>query len=409
MPRSNSARRAGFPVRSSAWRKRPSTGTAVTSRDLFASESVEFWSGRVGWTDWVARLRPDLGNGSAALRHALLRNDADAVLALGATLVRALPRSAQRERQFAAEQIERIALAGGRDELRLPALLAIVSQWMPTRNERARSASLVAIAAARGAAAHEDRSFWLFAALSQLVVLAGVAGDRRTAEAALAEARTLAEPGWPAQRMLLLADAEATLDVAQDPAVTLHLARARYEIARRAGGSEPVGQLNLAVAELVAGDALAARDRLVALLRSAGAASGTQVGAFASLSLVAALIELGEPEHAARIGTDTWTQATVFDLHGALADHLALSAALRGHLAEAALLVGYAGAAYVALADVRQGAEAMAHERTLEALAAMDERDRLMAQGARLSNRDAGNLVRASAGAAATSAPAPPA
>jgi predicted ATPase/class 3 adenylate cyclase len=374
---------------------------------LFAAEGVEFWSGRVGWTDWVARLRPDLGNGSAALRRALLRDDADSVLALGATLVRALPRSAQRERQFAAEQIERIALTGGRDELRLPALLAIVAQWMPTRSERARSASLVAVAAARAAAAHEDRSFWLFAALSQLVALAGVAGDRRTAAAALAEARALAEPGWPAQRMLLLADAEAALDVAQDPAITLRLARARYEIARRAGASEPVGLLNLAVAELVAGDALAARDRLVALLQSAGAASGTQVGAFASLSLVAALIELGELGQAARIGADAWAQATVFDLHGALADHLALSAALRGHLAEAALLVGYAGAAYVALADVRQGAEAMAHERTLEALAAMEERDRLMAQGARLSNRDAGSLAAASAGTAGVAGTAP--
>jgi hypothetical protein len=168
-----------------------------------------------------------------------------------------------------------------------------------------------------------------------------------------------------------------------------------------------VGLLNLAVAELVAGDALAARDRLVALLQSAGAASGTQVGAFASLSLVAALMELGELEHAACIGANAWAQATVFDLHGALADHLALLAALRGHLAEAALLVGYAGAAYEALADVRQGAEAMAHGRTLEALAAMDERDRLMAQGARLSNREAGSLIRASA--AATGMPGTPA
>ena len=29
---------------------------------LFAAEGVEFWSGRVGWEAWVARLRPDLEN-----------------------------------------------------------------------------------------------------------------------------------------------------------------------------------------------------------------------------------------------------------------------------------------------------------------------------------------------------------
>jgi tetratricopeptide (TPR) repeat protein len=77
-------------------------------------------------------------------------------------------------------------------------------------------------------------------------------------------------------------------------------------------------------------------------------------------------------------------------------DHLALRAALAGKMTSAAYLTGYADAAYAAKATARQANEARAHTRLRTLLRdrfAPDELERLLAEGAKLSEEEACRLA----------------
>lgn len=193
--------------------------------------------------------------------------------------------------------------------------------------------------------------------------------DAPAADQLLQEALALADANWPPYRQLQALRVQASIFSATDRAPeALRLYRRMLEVGRAAGDPGLTVQVNIANAELVAGDAAAA------------VASGTQVVAmarnmrnenllvFARVNLAAAHLMLGQTGPARQLLQEAIPSAMRAPLHAWCIDYLAELAALEGRLEAAAKLVGVAAARYEAEEEQRQVNEQRAHERTLGVL-----------------------------------------
>lgn len=317
------------------------------------------WSGEIGVEAWKQAFEPDLDNAREAFAWARSLGRTTEALAIGATLVRALPRSAHGERKALAEACVELVDATVAAPIQLRVWLAICDVATGSRAQQMREAAQQALALARLG----SNRFELYCALSHCAGSAARLGDAEEVARALTEMRSLEDAAWPPQRRAFGADAEY-LGGRADPSQILRLTRAQMAINRDAGGNQAIALANLVDAELGAGEVLTAArtgEALVELLRGTRDEHGM---AYALINLTAAQLALGEVNRAratARIG---WPGGRRFELQPIWADYLALLAALERRPRCAARLAGYADCGYLRHEDRRQANEAHANERT---------------------------------------------
>jgi predicted ATPase/DNA-binding winged helix-turn-helix (wHTH) protein len=184
------------------------------------------------------------------------------------------------------------------------------------------------------------------------------------AEALLREARAIEDPAWPAYRRRPGVRVQASIAATRGEAErALRLLRLLHEIERAAGEAGHVTLLNLANAELVAGDAAAAvrsGTQLVARLRHQ---RDDNVLAYARVNLAAAHLALDQAEAARAQLQEVCAAVSRVRLHPWTLDFLALLAALEGRHEDAARVAGAADARYEAINGARQTNEQRARER----------------------------------------------
>jgi predicted ATPase/DNA-binding winged helix-turn-helix (wHTH) protein len=180
------------------------------------------------------------------------------------------------------------------------------------------------------------------------------------------EALALADPSWPPIRQLPALRVQASIATERGQAEdALRFYRRLLDVGRAAGDPGLATQLNIANAELVAGDAAAAvasGTQVVALARSV---RNENLLVFARVNLAAAHLMLGQTEPARQQLQEALPSALRAPLHAWCIGYLALLAALEGRLDAAAKLEGAAAARYEAEGEQLQVNEQRAHERTL--------------------------------------------
>ena len=306
---------------------------------------------------------------------------------------RALPRSAYRERLALADAVE--PMIERIDRADLLARVCKLFTGSLGNTQRKRAAALARRCVARmppvSATAAAPARWAQHLALTALTIAESRLGDLPAAEAALAQARALADPAWPPGRALLLVEAEYRVAQARgDMEAGLHWVRRLVALSKARGRSDGVNLANLVDAELAAGQAAQAAATGVALVASL--AGGRDEGGLvcARLNLSAALLALGEHAPARPHLRAGWAQAPVIGMQPFYADYLALLAALDGRFDAAARLAGYADAANARVGP-REPNEAAAHARAVQlARAALGDAafDRLHAEGAALRDAD---------------------
>ncbi len=345
---------------------------AQALRDEMAAQQAALWDGALDPPAWRARREHELGNLRQALVHARVLGDVALELDLAATLLpgaqadELVPLADRCERLLAAP--EAAALDDGVGWRAWRALSLALSNVQPARGL---AAARQALAPARRRAAAGADPFELhdtLCALAHMVVDhdAGAHG-----EPLLREALALADPAWPAVRQRAALRVMASLATVQGRAAeALQLYRRQHEADLAAGETGIVPLLNIANAELAAGDAeaaVASGTRLVAQLE-AGRPGPTLL--FARANLMAAQLALARPGPARQIAQRLWGGTPREPLPTWCLDLLAELAVLEDRPAVAARLLGAADARHAAAADARQLNEQRAHERTLQRLRA---------------------------------------
>jgi tetratricopeptide (TPR) repeat protein len=213
----------------------------------------------------------------------------------------------------------------------------------------------------------DDESRWCrVLALSEAADVVVDEADVAGAEALLAEAMAIENPGWPPVRRRCTVRVRAGIAAARgDHAEALRLDRELLRLGRAAGHWSPMTQINIIDGELRCGDAPAAVASGQALVRELSAQHDEDHLAYARLNLAAALLALGDTRAAGPVLHDSLAAARRIERLTWWCDHAALLAALEGRLADAAALVAAADAAYRAADDRRQHNEAQEHARTL--------------------------------------------
>ncbi len=253
------------------------------------------------------------------------------------------------------------------------------------RPDRSLAAGRRALALARQRAPLAADRYELYDALCGVAHMV-VDDDIEEAMRLVDEARGLEDPSWSAYRRRPALRVQASIATARgDADAARHLYRRLLDADRGAGEANQVTLLNMANAELAAGDAAAAvasGERLVAMLRDR---RDENFVLFARVNLAAAHLALDQVEAARGVLLDLWaapgptgssatagrpglprsSQRPRARVHAWCVDVLALLAALQGRPAHAAQLVGAADTRYAATASVRQVNEQRAHERTL--------------------------------------------
>jgi predicted ATPase/DNA-binding winged helix-turn-helix (wHTH) protein len=362
--------------------------------DLFDAAYEESYAGTLGVDAWQQSMAADLDNGREALAWARAADDARRVVQIATTLGRALPRSAHREGQALLDAIEPLIERIDRAEL----LARVCCSVTPIGNsQRPRQVALVRRSVARlppvTASGPAPARWARHMALVELAIAEARGGDPLAAEAALAEARALADPAWPPVRRQRLAAAEFALASRQgDTTAALEWTLRQNALQEASGHSDGirVGLGNLVDAELAAGNAAQAATTGAALVAALAGGRGEKQLAFGRLNLSAALLALGQHEQARPHLRDGWAQAPLFDMQPFYADYLAQLAALEGRFEPAARLAGYADAGNARVSERQSNeAAAIAHAVQLARAALGDAAfDRLHAEGAALRDAD---------------------
>ena len=351
------------------------------------------YSGTSRLDAWQQSMAADLDNGREALAWARAADDAVSVAQIATTMSQALPRSAHRELLALADAVEPLIERIDRADL-----LARVCKLFTIslgNTQRKRAAALIRRCVARmppvAATAAAPARWAHHMALTALAKAESRLGDLPAAEAALAQARALADPAWPPVRAFWLVEAEGFVARARgDMEAYLHWVRRQVAMAEASGRSGGGNLANLVDAELAVGQAAQAAATGVALVASLAGGRDERGLVYARVNLSAALLALGEHEPARPHLHAGWAQAPLFDIQHPYADYLALLAALDGRFDAAAGLAGYADAAN-ARVGLREHNEAAAHARAVQlARAALGDAafDRLHAEGAALRDAD---------------------
>ena len=363
----------------------------ITAR--FDAAWDERFDGSIGYDDWMRKMSFDLDNAREALAWAIAAADAATGLAIGSTLLAALPRTLHAERKALADRLEVLISPAAPEHLQLRAWEEISRFTVGlSQKQRCHNAAQRALGLARELSGNQRDPFYLYRALSRLAYSAASLGETDVSSAALIEMRALEDPSWPPHRLVAGVDAEGALAYyLGNAAECVRHTRRRVALGPAIGDRGTSFRVDLVDAQLAAGDAAAAaRDgaQVVAMLVRLRDEDTLN---FARLNLTAAWLALDELGAASIVAEAGWPQAARFDVHHMWANYLALLAALQGRPDAAARLAGYADAAYLALDDKRQPNEAAAIDRarTLARAALGDaEYDRLRAEGTTLRDTD---------------------
>ncbi len=324
------------------------------------------WDGSLPVDRWMQAIEMDLDNAREAFAWARSRRDVAVALRIGATLMRALPRSVHEERCVLRDVCEALLDADVPGAVALRTWLAICDVGTGGQAQRMQDAACRACRAAR----EHGAAFDLYHALSHCAGARARLGDTAACGAYLAEMRTLEDAAWPPQRLGLGADAEYLCGRA-DASRVLDLTRRQTTINRAAGGNQFIAMANLVDAELGAGDARAAAETGVALLARLECTRDEHGKAYALVNLTAAWLELDETGRARAAASSGWPIGKRFELQPIWADYLSLLAALEARPWSAARLAGYSDARYVQHQDARQANEQRAHVRTIASATAV--------------------------------------
>ena len=237
------------------------------------------------------------------------------------------------------------------------------------RPQRSLAAAREALALARDLDAKQPDRYALYNALCATAHMLVEEDDAAPAERLLQEALALEDPQWPPVRRLPALRVQASIATARgQKEASLRLYRHLLELGQAAGDPGLFTQLNLANAELIAGDATAAvasGRRVVALARGL---RNENLMVFARFNLAAAHLMLDQTIEAREQLQEALPSALRAPLHAWCIGYLAELAALEGRLEAAARLLGATQARYEAEGDQRQVNEQRAFDRTLELL-----------------------------------------
>ena len=365
---------------------------AMALAAMFDAAYDEYFSGRIGADDWLRRRAADLDNARDALAWARTAGDASAELAIGATLLRALPPSLHAERMALADACEARIGASVPERLQLRAWIELSCAWADTQKLRSREAAGRALSLARRLDRPEDDRFMLYHALCRSASAAAQAGDPQAALSPLAELHRIEDPAWPAQRLLWGAEAaQVVARIRGDVVDALRRNRRLLALDRARGSHASIALGNLIDAELAAGDAQGAARSGAALVATLQGTRHEYSLAYARLNLCAAWLALDDGAQARSVAQAAWPQAVVFELQHYAAVYLALLAALEARPRTAARLVGYAEATYAAREEAPETNEAAAMARACTlARAALGDAGfaGLHAEGAALADTD---------------------
>ena len=335
----------------------------------FESRWVDRDNGKVSFVDWQAQLAPDLDNARDAIAWAQQAGDAACALAIGATLLRAMPHALQGERLLLAEQFERQLQPELPPRLRLRTWLMLAEVWADTQWARSRAATQQAVQLAAELDGQERPRHRRYPALYDCCRWAARMGHVAMAEQAAADLRSPLDTVWTPQRRFYLAEAEAVLS---------ELRGDRPEVLRqyrRVLGPAPARAGTVPTADAPLDEALPR--------------------ARARLNLFGACLALNDPQRAAPLAAQGWAEAQRFGLQRGWLAHLALWATQAGRHADSARLLGRAQA--VAARDDDHGIDEnalleRAQEAAAGALGAAKVRQHL-AEGAKLDDAGVAALL----------------
>jgi tetratricopeptide (TPR) repeat protein len=234
------------------------------------------------------------------------------------------------------------------------------------RPQRALSAARQALALARQMDPTQPDRYALHRALCSAAHMLVDEDGGTEADRMMEEALALADPQWPPYRQMAALRVQASIATARGRKdESLRFFRRLLEVGHAAGDPGLFTQLNIANAELAAGDAVAAvasGTRVVALARGM---RNENLLVFARVNLAAAHLMLDQTVEARAQLQEALPSAMRGPLHAWCIDYLAELAALEGRFEDAARLMGAAQARYEAEGDARQANELRAHGRTV--------------------------------------------
>jgi len=337
---------------------------ALAVAAMFDAAYDDYFSGRIGADDWMRRLAADLDNARDALTWARVAGDARVQLAIGATLLRALPPSLHGERMALADACESRVGSSVPEPLQQRVWVELNCAWADTQKLRSRDAAQRALSLARKLDDPQADRFALYHALCRFASAAAQAGDLPAAVAPFDEQQALEDPAWPAQRLLWGAEAAQVIARTRgDTAEALRRSRKLLALDRARGGDGSIAYGNLIDAELAGGDALGAAQSGAEFVAALQGTRHEYSLAYARLNLCAAWLALDDCAQARSVAQVAWPQAVMFELQHYAAGYLALLAALEARPRTAARLLGYAEAIYAAREEARETNEAAAMTR----------------------------------------------
>jgi len=363
---------------------------ATTLAAAFDAAWDERYSGRIGAQLWAHRLRLDANNARAAIAWARASDEPDTVVAIAATLFRALHTASQGERAALAQLCEELAERVESLPLRVRALVVASNPTLHPQAQRSVALAGAALALARELDRAEPDRWLLYQGLSVWIKAAAVASQPSpdALRQALAELCELEDPGWPAHR------ANRGLEAMQFASIALATpddAANRLLITRRVIAGLEVEEMDTAPAigalidaEVQCGhtqEAVRLGERMLEKLAGTRDEYGRT---FVGGNLASALLALGDAHRAHDVLAAIWPSALQLDVHILCSDYLSLLAALERRPRTSARIAGYADAAYEAREIIRQPSEAAARERSgASARAALDGAtfERLLAEG----------------------------
>jgi len=336
---------------------------AQAMRSRFERAYDDLWGGRIGVDAWEEQIRPEIGNGQAALAWAMPRN-LETAMAIGVSLGRAMSASHHRECAALRDAVE--PLLEGPAAASLPPLLlgraalecAAFDAY--TRPKRALARVQQALPLLRAAADRPE----CYRALAKVALSSSQVGELQAAQAAADEMAAMEDPQWPPVIRRWLAEVQGSLcHFRGDQVQAAQWLRKQLELERVAGIGSSIALNNLVYVALALGQVDEAVANGRALVDSLAGTRRQWTLAIARINLMAALLAQDRVTEAREVARQCWAQTELLDLRAELADYLALLAALEHRPRAALRLAGYSDASYAARDADRQGIEQTSVER----------------------------------------------
>jgi len=361
------------------------------------------WSGRIGAQQWASRILTDASNARDAIRWARGAGESATVVAIAATLFKALPRwSSHAERMVLGDICESLAERVVPPTLQLRAWVVTVQPMLHRQQQQSLALADKAVALARELDRQASDHWPLYQALSLWIGAAAVV-SHPAADAlreALAELAALEDPSWPAQRLTrgleAMCLARVALGGSDEPADVLMLTRRVVAGLEAEGAYTAPTLMALIDGELACGHPHAAVQLGEQLLEQLAGTRDEFSRMLVRANLTLAYLALDDTDHARPLLQALWPAALQFNLHVLCSDDPALLAALEGRPRTAARLAGYADAAYDMRGTFRHPNEVAARERShkLPRAALGDATfERLMAEGRQLRDEQIAGLA----------------